>query len=264
MALRRYAPPLSSASRSVLVSPAASLPQAPPAQAAPTGIDKDARLAEFLELNPNCPVNVAERVLEAAGWEIPPWMRDGGWDAAMRREEAMRRSSEEDCRGFAVPPMELEGIRRCTRTTLFRQGGFPDQSCAVCLTNFEEGETLRALPCGHCFHDTCVDQWLLRSAHCPTCRRPVAKGACALHTVAKTRFLSTFWLKHRSFSFSVLCASIAEECHFHGAYTKVLVQLHGFPSGSKMINSFIVMIYVATPFFCVACCCKVCRSTKSI
>ena len=35
--------------------------------------------------------------------------------------------------------------------------------CAVCLADFEEGDTLRELPCGHVFHLECCDKWLLGS-----------------------------------------------------------------------------------------------------
>lgn len=80
---------------------------------------------------------------------------------------------------FAVPPMELDGIDRCTSIVVFRPGGNHDQCCAVCLTDFEEGETLRVLPCGHRFHDTCADQWLLRSAQCPICRSSVKSTVAA-------------------------------------------------------------------------------------
>jgi len=42
-------------------------------------------------------------------------------------------------------------------------------SCAVCLSDFERGEILRLLPCGHSFHKGCIDEWLSRSKACPLC-----------------------------------------------------------------------------------------------
>jgi hypothetical protein len=41
--------------------------------------------------------------------------------------------------------------------------------CCVCLDRFEEGETLRVLPCLHQFHDSCVSRWLVVKAICPVC-----------------------------------------------------------------------------------------------
>ncbi|URE07249.1 Zinc finger, C3HC4 type (RING finger) [Musa troglodytarum] len=44
--------------------------------------------------------------------------------------------------------------------------------CAICLSDFSDGEKIRVLPaCGHRFHVVCVDTWLLSHCSCPTCRR---------------------------------------------------------------------------------------------
>lgn len=40
--------------------------------------------------------------------------------------------------------------------------------CSICTEPYLEGATLRQLPCGHEFHQCCIDPWLLRrSATCP-------------------------------------------------------------------------------------------------
>ncbi|KAJ6828081.1 NEP1-interacting protein 1-like [Iris pallida] len=47
-------------------------------------------------------------------------------------------------------------------------------SCSVCLQDFKVGETARSLPhCGHMFHLSCIDGWLVRHASCPLCRRDI-------------------------------------------------------------------------------------------
>lgn len=44
----------------------------------------------------------------------------------------------------------------------------------MCLSEFEEGEELRRLLCGHTFHKGCLDTWLQqRLATCPLCRSKV-------------------------------------------------------------------------------------------
>uniref|UniRef100_A0A0E0LEF5 RING-type domain-containing protein n=1 Tax=Oryza punctata TaxID=4537 RepID=A0A0E0LEF5_ORYPU len=44
--------------------------------------------------------------------------------------------------------------------------------CAICLSDFADGERVRLLPaCGHRFHVVCIDRWLLAHRSCPTCRR---------------------------------------------------------------------------------------------
>lgn len=47
--------------------------------------------------------------------------------------------------------------------------------CLVCQFSYEEGESLRKLPCGHCFHTECVDQWLKEKDCCAYCRQPIVK-----------------------------------------------------------------------------------------
>ncbi|KAL8237543.1 hypothetical protein R6Q59_018624 [Mikania micrantha] len=43
--------------------------------------------------------------------------------------------------------------------------------CSVCLTEFEEDDTLRLLPnCKHAFHVSCIDTWLRSHTNCPLCR----------------------------------------------------------------------------------------------
>uniref|UniRef100_A0A0G4GZQ7 RING-type E3 ubiquitin transferase n=1 Tax=Chromera velia CCMP2878 TaxID=1169474 RepID=A0A0G4GZQ7_9ALVE len=42
-------------------------------------------------------------------------------------------------------------------------------SCAVCMSDFQEREPVRVLPCRHVFHDGCIDNWLVRQANCPLC-----------------------------------------------------------------------------------------------
>ncbi|XP_010025409.2 RING-H2 finger protein ATL39 [Eucalyptus grandis] len=47
--------------------------------------------------------------------------------------------------------------------------------CAVCLSEFDEPDTLRLLPwCGHAFHVQCIDKWLAKHVECPVCRSTVA------------------------------------------------------------------------------------------
>lgn len=52
----------------------------------------------------------------------------------------------------------------------------PGTTCAICLSEFSEGDVLRKLPCNHCqFHSDCIDKWLLRIKKCPLCMGDVDK-----------------------------------------------------------------------------------------
>jgi hypothetical protein len=48
--------------------------------------------------------------------------------------------------------------------------------CAICIDDYQEGDSVRDLPCGHIFHDSCVDEWLLKHNRlCPVCKQDVLK-----------------------------------------------------------------------------------------
>ncbi|PQP96989.1 RING-H2 finger protein ATL54 [Prunus yedoensis var. nudiflora] len=48
--------------------------------------------------------------------------------------------------------------------------------CSVCLSEFQEDETLRLLPkCNHAFHVPCIDTWLRSHTNCPMCRATIVK-----------------------------------------------------------------------------------------
>ncbi|XP_008451865.2 uncharacterized protein LOC103493025 isoform X2 [Cucumis melo] len=53
--------------------------------------------------------------------------------------------------------------------------------CYICLVEYEEGDSMRVLPCHHEFHATCVDKWL-KEIHrvCPLCRGDICSRSDAL------------------------------------------------------------------------------------
>lgn len=49
-----------------------------------------------------------------------------------------------------------------------------EEDCPICLNSYKAGDPIRRLgTCGHTFHRSCVDLWLLRSADCPLCKQTV-------------------------------------------------------------------------------------------
>lgn len=56
------------------------------------------------------------------------------------------------------------------------EGLIEGTDCSVCLTEFEDDESLRLLPkCNHAFHVPCIDTWLRSHKNCPLCRAPIVK-----------------------------------------------------------------------------------------
>lgn len=49
-----------------------------------------------------------------------------------------------------------------------------NDTCAICLDDFEEGVAVKVLPCAHGFHNDCIDPWLNeRSDLCPICKTSI-------------------------------------------------------------------------------------------
>ncbi len=76
-----------------------------------------------------------------------------------------------------VPPVskrflrDLEVIHITTRKIL-QEEKLQDENCTICCDNFEVGNNVHRLPsCGHCFHQKCLQTWLLKQASCPLCRK---------------------------------------------------------------------------------------------
>eukprot|EP00456_Euglypha_rotunda_P027622 TRINITY_DN22043_c0_g1_i15.p1 TRINITY_DN22043_c0_g1~~TRINITY_DN22043_c0_g1_i15.p1 ORF type:complete len:299 (-),score=16.37 TRINITY_DN22043_c0_g1_i15:78-974(-) len=49
-----------------------------------------------------------------------------------------------------------------------------NESCAICLEDFTEGDKVKVLPCKHGFHSACIDPWLNeKSDLCPICKTSI-------------------------------------------------------------------------------------------
>ncbi|KAK3576196.1 hypothetical protein CHS0354_016019 [Potamilus streckersoni] len=44
------------------------------------------------------------------------------------------------------------------------------EECLICMCDYEDGDSLKILPCFHQFHAGCIDKWILKNATCPVCR----------------------------------------------------------------------------------------------
>ncbi|KAF0890150.1 hypothetical protein E2562_038253 [Oryza meyeriana var. granulata] len=68
---------------------------------------------------------------------------------------------------FGSVPASGEAIAPLEETTA---GEVREKYCSVCLEVIEEGDKLRKMPCFHCFHESCISEWLQVSRLCPLCR----------------------------------------------------------------------------------------------
>ena len=61
-------------------------------------------------------------------------------------------------------------------TRKYQTGQEKNESCAICVNDFTDGDNLRVLPCEHVFHSECVDEWLINhSSLCPLCKQKVPR-----------------------------------------------------------------------------------------
>ncbi|XP_019086775.1 PREDICTED: RING-H2 finger protein ATL54-like [Camelina sativa] len=75
-------------------------------------------------------------------------------------------------RTIGLNPTVISSIKVCQYSK--KDGVVEGTDCSVCLSEFEEGETLRLLPkCQHAFHLSCIDTWLRSHTNCPLCRAPI-------------------------------------------------------------------------------------------
>ncbi|KAI4371508.1 hypothetical protein MLD38_019736 [Melastoma candidum] len=68
-----------------------------------------------------------------------------------------------------------ESVIRSITVCCYKKGvGLIEGTCSVCLSEFEEDESVRLLPkCAHAFHIPCIDTWLKSHSTCPLCRSEI-------------------------------------------------------------------------------------------
>jgi len=51
-----------------------------------------------------------------------------------------------------------------------------DQLCCICLGEYENGDNLYVVPCGHAYHTDCIDSWCSSHVRCPLCNFDLEEG----------------------------------------------------------------------------------------
>jgi hypothetical protein len=73
----------------------------------------------------------------------------------------------QDSNGFVLDEQTFQSL---PETTISEEVAGSD-ACGICLEEWEAGERVVRLACGHMFHRGCCQQWLMgRSALCPLCQ----------------------------------------------------------------------------------------------
>ena len=67
-------------------------------------------------------------------------------------------------------PPATEDFIRGLRPVRFGGSNCVEDTCSICLNQFEQDTEIIILPCRHGFHPNCIDQWLRLHSECPSCR----------------------------------------------------------------------------------------------
>lgn len=102
---------------------------------------------------------------------------------SMFRHTFVQRQAEQAEESSDAPKGASESLINALPSFLFGSahsaGGGSETGCAVCLAEFERGDLLRQLPCGHKFHSTCIDKWLRTKKVCPLCMQDIESTLCS-------------------------------------------------------------------------------------
>jgi len=84
-----------------------------------------------------------------------------------------RASEEKESRGAEQHIINELPTRKFKVRPMGSSEGNYQESCCVCMEDFQNNEKVRTLPCLHFFHTGCIDKWLVRNRTCPVCKYDV-------------------------------------------------------------------------------------------
>ncbi|KAL9248793.1 putative E3 ubiquitin-protein ligase RHG1A [Drosera capensis] len=73
------------------------------------------------------------------------------------------------CTGLSEETI-LSLMKQRTYLALMKEEQMEIEPCCICRENYNEGEELGTLDCGHDFHTGCIKQWLAQKNLCPICK----------------------------------------------------------------------------------------------
>ncbi|THU51231.1 hypothetical protein C4D60_Mb06t28810 [Musa balbisiana] len=79
--------------------------------------------------------------------------------------------------GFGDVPASSDAVKELVVVKYERGGDVREESCRICLEEFDEGVEVKQMPCMHAFHGGCLTRWLESSHICPLCRHAIADSA---------------------------------------------------------------------------------------
>ncbi|KAL4960429.1 putative RING finger protein [Aspergillus stella-maris] len=126
------------------------------------------------------PLGFPHTVLTAADLDARfPLTKYSAWSAAHRAEKDKEKEIEVDPDyseigvggGAASHSPRPSSEHGAIEKDIASSHGDAHMECAVCMEDFDDDDSIRALTCGHIFHAACLDPWFTkRQARCPLCK----------------------------------------------------------------------------------------------
>ncbi|XP_061164416.1 E3 ubiquitin-protein ligase rnf8-B-like [Saccostrea echinata] len=116
-----------------------------------------------------------QSILGMEGQILPPHLMQGNVD--LNDYEALWELAERigDAKGSGITEEALQSL--CTTQFQSQTADTNDvNECRICISDFDDGDTITSLPCNHRFHKHCIETWLKRKAVCPICRKDILDG----------------------------------------------------------------------------------------
>jgi E3 ubiquitin-protein ligase RNF115/126 len=107
---------------------------------------------------------------------IPAGQRNGGeqqGDYFFGNEDQLQALAERLFRlnsGSLGSPPTAESFKEKLKPEKYTDGSCVEDTCSVCLEQFQKNDDIVVLPCKHGFHPQCIDPWLNMHSECPSCR----------------------------------------------------------------------------------------------
>jgi hypothetical protein len=88
-----------------------------------------------------------------------------------------------------IGPITNDEFQRTSHWYFFNNNEFERNQCAICRSDFEQGERITALNCLHQYHTNCVQRWVTEvSGTCPHCREDTSRSR--LRNVSTSLFIA--------------------------------------------------------------------------
>jgi len=95
----------------------------------------------------------------------------GYWHTRLVIDAATRVIEEAFSLQRRAPPGSFERLPRVVYDPAeFGDGRRYGAECAICLGQWEESDAIKAMPCGHAFHEDCLGPWMQTARTCALCR----------------------------------------------------------------------------------------------